>query len=73
MLHYFIVALYQCCTCSYCAINAALFCFAPFNVALYYYINIVLLYVALLMLSYFNSALFDVVLFNIELLNVVLL
>ena len=38
-----------------------------------HYINIVLFYVALLMLGYFNFALFDAALFTVELLSAVLL
>ena len=35
-----------------------------------HYINIVLFYVTLLMLGYFNFALFDAALFTVELLNI---
>ena len=37
------------------------------------YINIVVFYVALLLLGYFNSALLGVALFTVELLNVALI
>ena len=76
MLRYFIVALYQCCTCLYCTIDDALFEYSLYYLLLrhlmFYYINIVMFYVALLILGYFNFALIDAALFTVELLNVVL-
>ena len=76
MLHYFIVALYQCCNCLFFTVNIALFeCtiyYLQSHSLMLHYINIALFHVVLLMWDYFDVARFGVALFAVALLNVVL-
>ena len=60
MLHYFIVPLYQYCTCSYCATNVELFECCTILMTHY------------MILHHFDIELFDVALFNVTLFDAAL-